>query len=99
MKNIEIELILDTRFTKGDKNKARKQVEEWVKEITENLKFLIGVETSTHPIREINFTGQEPCISYRQKIQIRRYKAKYQATLNQIYETVNSVKPCYFKKY
>jgi hypothetical protein len=97
MKNIEIELIQDTRFT-NSKSEAKKTVETWVNQITENLKFLIGVETQTKEIREINFSEPEPCISYRQKIYIRRINCKYKATLNQIYEAVNKVKPCYFKK-
>lgn len=98
MKNIEIELIQDTRFTSGDKDAAKKQVEKWVKEITGNLKFLVGVETTTHEMREINFGDPEPCTSYRQKIFIRRIKHKYQAKLNDIYTAVNQVHPCYFKK-
>lgn len=97
MKSIEIELIQDTRFT-DTKEGAKKNVETWVNDITEKLKFLIGVETTTEQIREIDFSGIEPCTSYRQKVVIRRYKAKYQATLNDIFKTVNSVKPCYFKK-
>jgi len=83
------DVIQDTRFSPDT---ARENVIEWVNKIHNQLSKL-PVVIQIDSIRELKFSGNEPCMSYRQRIYV---KKAGKVTWDTIYKAVNSIKPCVY---
>lgn len=88
-RTLYFDVIQDTRFS----ILAEENVSKWTGRILNNLTEL-PVKCQLDTLREVPFSGDEPCISYRQRFYVRKTG---RVSWDRVYKEINKVRPCRFQ--